>query len=206
MGIIKMAGLVIFHPIVAFQYIKKQRDRFNYVSIIILFFLIIAVRIFEIYFTHFPLSDIQSKDANIFLEIVKLFLPVLIWVIASYAITSILEGECQFREILMATAYSMVPYIIITVFLTLLSNILEAGQAGLYSTLQTGMWIWIVLLLLISLKEMNNYTLKQTILIAFLSLFTMVVICATSVLLFSIVSQFLDFVQEVLVEIRYKFY
>jgi len=201
-----MALLVIFHPIVAFQYIKKLRDRFNYMPIIILLLSVIASRCFAIYFTHFPLAEIHPREANIFLEIFKLFLPVFTWTVASFALTSILDGECQFREILMATAYSMLPYILVTIPLTILSRILEGEQQGFYDTAQTIMWIWIILLILISLKELNDYSVLKTIMVALLGLFTMIVIWATVVLFFAIVSQFLNFIQEVLVEVRYKFY
>lgn len=201
---LKMSVLVLFHPVVAFHYIQKDRRRFSYYPILILLFLCICVRLFSIQLTHYPLSMMQARNGNVLLECVKLFVPILTWVIASYAMTTILDGETLIREALLATAYSMVPYIIFTVPLTLLSRILELEQSALYYTLQAFVMGWVILLFIINMKEMNHFSGKRTLVIILLSLFTMAIIWATVALFFAISSQFISFIGEILLEFKYK--
>lgn len=205
MQVIRTSLISIFHPIVAFYSIKKDRDKFNYAPIFLLLFLMVAGRIFSIYVTHFPLATIQPRDANVFLEGIKLLLPIVTWALASYAMTTILDGESLFRETLMATAYSLMPYIVFMVPITLLSRVLEVEAAALHTGLQVVVWLWVILLFFISLKEMNNYTVKKTVVVTLLSIFTMVLIWAAFALFFAISAQFFSFIQEVIIELKFKF-
>ena len=204
MKTLKMSIMVLFHPVVTFQYIQKNRSEFSYLPVAVLLLLSIIVRIFSIQVTHYPLAAGEPRNTNIMLECIKLFVPILTWVLASYAMTTILDGETLFREALLAMAYSLVPYIAFTVPLTLLSRIMELSQGSLYYSIQNAIFLWVILLFIINMKEMNHFSGKKTLVIILLSLFTMAMIWATVALFFAISSQFISFVQEVLLEMKYK--
>jgi hypothetical protein len=199
-----MSLYTLFHPSFAFQYIKQDREKFYFTPMIVISILVVMTRSLEIYFTHFPLATVNSRDANIVFECLSFFTPLLLWIIASYAMTTIMDGEVLLKEVFLANFYSLLPYIIVSIPLTFLSHILEANQVGLYNFIKTGMWIWLVCLIFVNLKVMNSYSIKKTILIVFLSLFTMVLICATVGLFFAITAQFIDFVTEAFKEIGLK--
>lgn len=204
MEFLKISLAVIFHPVDTYQYIKKDRSKFSYLPILVLLFLVVAVRAFSIYFTHYPLASVEPRDANLFLESAKILLPALTWVLASYAITTIIDGETLLRENLLAMVYSMLPYIIFSIPLTLVSRVFDKGESNLFNTLQVIIWIWVILLFLINLKAMNNYTIRKTILISLLSIFTMALLWATIMLFFAITNQFFHFIKEVMLEFRMK--
>jgi hypothetical protein len=204
MSTFKHALLVMFHPVTAFQYMQKNRDEFHTAPIFILLLFAVCVRIFSIYFTHFPLAGVEVRNANLLWECAKIFVPVITWVLASYAMTTILDGETLLREALLAMAYSLVPYVVFTVPLTLFSRILEQGQGGLFYGIQNFLLVWVFMLLLTNLKEMNHYSFKKTALILLLSVFTMAIMWAAAALFFSISMQFVSFVKEVIIELRYK--
>ncbi len=204
MKILKMSMLVLFHPVVCFSYIQKERDRFQARPIVILMLLGIIVRLFSLQFTHYPLSTITLRT-NLFLEVAKLFVPLLSWGICSYLMTTIMDGETMFRESMLAVSYALVPYIVFMIPLTLLSRILDVNQAGLYNSLQACILGWVILLTIISLKEMNHFTVGKTVAIVLLSLFTVAIMWAAVALIYSICTQFIDFVREILTEFRYKF-
>ena len=56
----------------------------------------------------------------------------------------------------------------------------------------------------LSIKEMNGYSVRKTLLIVLLSVFTMLIIWATVVLLFTISSQFVTMLREVYFEMIYR--
>lgn len=203
MKILKMSILVIFHPTVAFSYIQKERDRFQARPIVVMLALGILVRLFSLQFTHYPLSSITMRS-NLALEIAKLFVPLVSWGICSYLMTTILDGETMFRESMLAVSYALTPYIVFMIPLTLLSRILDANQAGTFYTLEAVILGWVILLTIISLKEMNHFTVGKTVMVVLLSVFTVAILWAAVALLYSICTQFLDFVAEILIELRYK--
>ena len=202
---LKLCLMTLYHPIVVTEHIKHQRGKkMNWMPVIVLLALALLVRVFSIYFTHYPLSGVSVRNANLLLECGELFVPVLTWVLASYAMTTILDGETLLTETLLFSAYALVPYIVFTPVLTLLSRLMDVNQIGLYAALEVIILGWVVLLMIIALKEMNGYSVGKTAAVIFLSLFTMVMIWAVVILLYTISSQFVGMVKEIFYEIVYR--
>ena len=183
MASLKMCVMMLFHPIVVSEYIKKNRGSaaFKRSSLILVLALLAAalgVNIFSIYFTHYPLASVSVRKANLLLECGKLFVPVLTWVLASYAMTTILDGATLIGEAMLYNTLSLIPYLVTLV--------------------------WVVMLMIIGIKEMNDYTIRKTLVVVLLTVFTMAVIWATVVLLFTISSQFVTMIREVYYEIIYR--
>ncbi len=202
---LKLCLMTLYHPVVVTEYIKKQRgEKRSWTTIAVLLLLALAVRILSIYGTHYPLAAVTVRKANLLLECGKLFVPVLTWVLASYMMTTILDGETLFYETLLFSSYALVPYIVFTPILTLASRIMENSQIGLFTALEIIILGWVVLLMILALKEMNGYSMGKTVLLIGLSLFTMVMIWAMVILLFTISSQFVGMVREMYFEIIYR--
>lgn len=202
---LKLCLMTLYHPVVVTEYIKKQRGkRINWLPVVVLLLLALGVRILSIYGTHYPLAAVSVRKANLLLECGKLFVPVLTWVLASYMMTTILDGETLFSETLLFSSYALTPYIVFTPILTLTSRVMENSQGGLFATMELFVLAWVVVLMIVALKEMNGYSAGKTVLLICLSLFTMVMIWAMVVLLFTIASQFVDMVKEMFYEIIYR--
>ncbi len=202
---LKLCLMTLYHPIVVTEHIKKQRgEKMNWAPVIILLLLALSVRILSIYGTHYPLATVSVRKANLLLECGKLFVPVLTWVLASYMMTTILDGETLFTETLLFSSYALTPYILFTPVLTLASRIMEGSQIGLFATLEIIILGWVVLLMILALKEMNGYSMGKTVVMILLTLFTMVMIWAMVILLYTIVSQFVGMIREMFYEVIYR--
>ncbi len=206
---LKLCVMMLFHPIVVSEHIKRQRGepqfkRLTVILVLSILALALGVNIFSIYFTHYPLASVSVRKANLLLECGKLFVPVLTWVLASYAMTTILDGATKIGEAMLYNALALVPYVLFTVPAVLLSRIMDGGQAGLYFAVTGGLLLWVAALMIIGIKEMNEYTIRKTLLVVLLTIFTMAVIWATAVLLFTISSQFVTMIREVYYEIIYR--
>lgn len=200
----KLGIVMLFHPVVAFQHMQKDRNSFHYAPVWTMVAATVLVRIFEVYVTHYPLAATSPKNANLFMVCAMIFAPLFSWVIASYAVTTILDGEMLFREALLAMAYSLIPYILVNVPLTIASNIMDNGSAAFYIGMQSFSIAWMIVLLIISLKVMNHFTIKKTVGIILLTLFTMVLLWALLLLFYALTMRFVGFAGEVLLEISYK--
>ncbi len=204
MKVLKMSLLVLFHPVVAFTYIQKERENFKWYPVAVLLGLAVVVRLFSLQFTHYPLSTLGARP-NLMFECATLFVPLISWAIASYLMTTIMDGETMFRESMLAASYALVPYIVITVPLTILSRILEINQSGLYYSVEAIALGWVVLLIIISLKVMNHFSGGKTVAIILLSLFTVAILWVAVALLYTLCAQFVEFVAQVFTELRYRF-
>ena len=88
--------------------------------------------------------------------------------------------------------------------LGLLSNILSFEQAGVYNFFKFVSLLWVLILIFVALKVLNDYTLWQTVGIVLLSLVMTVVIWAVVLLLFSLTVQLFSFFGDVYHELVYK--
>ncbi len=206
---LKMCVMMLFHPIVVGEHIKRQRGneafrRQSLCTVIVILAAALGVNIFSIYFTHYPLSSVSVRKANLLLETGKLFVPVLTWVLASYAMTTILDGATRMGEAMLYNVLTLVPYVVFTVPVVLLSQVMDANTASLYGVMTGGLIVWMAVLMIVGIKEMNEYSVGKTVLVVLLTVFTMAVIWATIVLLFTICSQFVTMIREVYYEIIYR--
>jgi len=161
---IKMSLGVIFQPRQTFELIITARGRLNYGAGVLILLAVFLVRMIYLAVIHYPLESIDIIESNLLLESVKLLLPPLSWIVASFFITSISDGESKLGEIFTASSYCMIPYLIVMIPLSLLSNILSLQESALYDLLYRGMWVWILILFFMSIKVLNDYTmLKSTI-------------------------------------------
>lgn len=203
MNMLKTCMAVMFHPISAFEYVVVDKDKKRmYVEACALWLIVIASRIISIYITHDPLATINPREARLSIEIAKQLVPFLTWVTACYGVTSIMEGETTLQETLIGSAYAMTPYIVFTVLLAILSNILSTRQIGFYRFLESIVWIWVFFLYFIGLKTMNDYTFKKSIGTFLLILLGMLIIWALTILLFALTVQFFSFISDFYLEIK----
>ena len=196
---------MLFHPVDAFYLIKRDREKYGILPSLVLLFMVLAARFIYIYQVHYPLSTLKIWDSNIILEIAKLLVPVITWVVASYAITTIMEGESFIREIFAASTFAMLPYVIITLFLTLFSKFIGKTEEGLFSLLHLFMWIWIGVLFFISVKYLNDFSFSKTAKICFISIIVMFIIWAVLLLIYALSGQLLQFFKGIFMEIRMQY-
>lgn len=209
MNALKKSLLIIFHPLDCFDIIKREDRQKKGDSILItlaFYFLAFLVNYLYVFIVHFPLSDKKPIDTSLILEAALVVLPLISWVVCSYAMTAIMSGESTFKENFTASGYCLVPYIILTPLLGILSNIFEIGEAGVYGFFKNAALIWVVILLFVCLKHMNDYTIRKTIAVAILSIIAIAIVWAVFLLLFSLTIQFIYFFTGIYEEISFKYF
>ncbi|MCL2031599.1 MAG: hypothetical protein FWG93_08655, partial [Oscillospiraceae bacterium] len=195
---------VIFHPGELFGLVKRHRTRLIYWPSILLFVLMAAARVYQIYGTHYGLRMIDPRTANLFSELGQLLVPILSFVIMHFAITSVVGGEAKLGEIFVATAYSTVPYTLLTFLLTLVSPLMAHDEQGI-------MWVfiyaasgWMYLLFLASLSLLNDYPPFKTVVVMLLVIAGILLMWVTVALGVSLTNKLFDFFTGIVREIRFS--
>lgn len=203
---ILMGFHVILHPIETFDTIKNNKERVNLWSAAIIFIAVFLTRICYIFIVHYPLADIDVKNANIIFEAVKILLPPLTWVAASFAVTSILDGESKITDIFVASSYTMIPYIIVRIPLMFLSNVLCLNEKGWFSASLYFALIWVLLLYFISTKVLNDYTIIKSITTYIISGIAILIIWFIALLLYALSVRLMQFIQGIMIEIQLSWF
>lgn len=202
MHLLSLSLCVLRHPMDSFRIVQRDRNRFSFTAILILYVLLIAVRLLFVQTVHYPLQTTDPRYANWIMEALILLAPMLSLAVCSFAISSIMDGEMMMRESLTAVIYSMMPYLVFTLPLSLLSQLLGQGDA-LFSLLQSFIWAWCIILYFVSFKVMNGYTFAKTVLTLILTILLIALLWAVCLLVYALWNQLVTFVTGLYREIKF---
>lgn len=151
-------------------------------------------------FTGF-IFDPNAEDVNILAEFSKICLPVLLFTICNWAVTSLMSGEGSLKAIYMSTCYSLTPILFLYPVAILLSNIMVLEEGDFYSTFVTIALIWVFLLIFLGNMRIHDYTLGMAVIELVITVVVMLLIVFLAVLFFALVQQMASFVGNILEEI-----
>lgn len=194
----------IRHPIDSYYYIKmKQRGSIKFALILVLW--VVLVRLLSLMMTGFIFNPYNNiLDIKIENEIAMTLILVVLFVGCNYLISTISEGEGRVRDVIIGTAYSLFPYALFVLPITLLSNVLTRNEVFIYETLNMLVYLWIAILLFIMIKEIHNYTFSENVRNVLLTLFTMALVVLVFYILYFLFNQLFDFVNSIIQEVRVR--
>ncbi|MBE2185105.1 MAG: YIP1 family protein [Anaerolineae bacterium] len=197
-----------------FRFIRQPADSFYYIKqnlrgslwfAFIIFAWVLAVRVLSLYLTGFVFSPYANAwQIQVETELIYTIVPIAIWIVASYLVATITDGEGHFRHVVIGTAYSLFPYALLMLPLTLLSNLLTFNEVFIFTFSSQLILYWIGIMLFIMVKEIHNYTVSETIMNILTTLFTMAMFLLTAYILYVLFNQLYEFVWSILQEIRLR--
>ncbi|MBD2867803.1 YIP1 family protein [Paenibacillus arenilitoris] len=203
MTLVYMIRQVLAHPLDYFQDIQ-QPNRLKWSYGFLLVFIAFLARMGSLLLLGYHYETREAYEISYAYEFVWILVPWLTWSAANWSVSTILEGEGKFKEILVGSAFCLVPYIVLIIPVTLLTNVLSLSEGNLYSLMTTLIFGWVALLLLIKLKVLHDFELGKLVFITLLTLLAMAVIWFIGILLYGLLSQFLSFFFDVFKEIRFR--
>lgn len=145
-----------------------------------------------------------NPESTSMLSVGVLFLvPAVLWVIGNYMISAINDGEGTLRSVYVATAYSLVPYVVLAPIVIASTYVLTLNEAVIVHYLWAIAVAWSAILICISVREIHDYTVKETVKIILLTLFFMIMAVIVCVILFLIGQQVVIFFQDIINEVTY---
>lgn len=122
------------------------------------------------------LPELHWEEANISVEMLRIILPWLLWTLANYGVSALFDGEGTLRGVVRTTAYCLAPYIVFAVPISLVGYVLTARERGLYESLWSVVFYWVLILLVMQLSTVHNYSGGRTVRVGVLAVFGMAVL------------------------------
>ena len=184
---------LIFHPFDGFWDLKHEK-RGSRLSAIAIIGILVLTSIIKTQFTGYLYNQYyDGVSLNILSEFTTTVGTFLLWCIANWALTTLMDGEGTFGDIVMVSAYALTPMILIGVPMAFLSNFMPL-EFGTFYTLANGIAVvWSGFLMLSGLLVVHQYTLGKTVLTAILIIVAMAVIIFLGLLFFNLISQLIGF-------------
>ena len=182
-------------------YETRKNNRSTILSSTIVLLILFAEYLLGLVYTGFIFNNTIIEETILLREGVKIVLPIILFIIANYLMSSLMEGEGRFKDIFVSTIGSLTPIIIIYPIVIIISNVLTNQESFLYSFLIVVMFIWTGLLLFMNIKNTHNYTVKQTIVNLLLTVFMLVILILVILVVYVMVYQVYSFIADLVKEV-----
>lgn len=200
---IKYAFYTLSHPIDGFYEIRH----FEKGSLLLALLLVIAASLsysLNRQYASFIVNDTNPLDVNSLIDLFAVLSLFLLFCAGNWSITTLMEGEGRFRDILIATGYSITPVILIFFPATLLSHLIAANEEAFYFLLIGFSVVWSLLLIFVSNMTIHNYTLLKAVATMLCTAISMLIILFLLFLLFSLMQQIYGFFNSLYMEIIFR--
>ena len=164
----------------------------------------ILISILEKYCSGFLVKTVREGRYDLITDIGKVLVIFIGLTACNYLVVTIHEGEGFFKDLYCAYAYCLTPYIVIKPFVILLSNVLTYNEVFLITFANIIVWTWVVILILLTLKEINNFTVGETAKALAITAFTVLILTLLVCIIYVLFSQVIDFVITVVREVVYR--
>lgn len=192
-------GRFIKHPLDGL-YGLREEGKTSGISAAVLYVLFIAEYMFTLYGTGFIFDQSDASTINLTKELAMLIAPLTLWIISNYLVSTISDGEGKFSQVYQGTIYAFAPYLIFHPFVVAASNVLTLNDAFLFSFANTIITVWCAVLLFLMVKEVHDYTIRETLRNLFITLFTMLITSLVVFIVYVILHQVYDFGDSVIQE------
>lgn len=191
------------HPIDVSYGIARE-GRASWTAGFTLLGLFIAEFLINKYLCGFLQKTVQEGRYEFLTDIGTILLAVAGITLCNYLICSINDGEGNVKRIFAYVTCSLVPYILLTPLCFLLSHVLTGNEQFLITLIRTVTYGWMAVLLVLGIREVNNYTAKETSKVILLTLFTMLILALLLFIIYVLWAQVVEFVSAIFGEVSYR--
>ena len=140
-------------------------------------------------------------EYSILASILLVIIPIVLWVVSNWCLTTLFDGEGSFKDIYIATGYSLAPLPLFVVVSTVLTNVLTVNEGKIISLITAIGFIWVGILLFFGMQVTHDYSMGKNILIIIFTIVAMLIIMFVVILFGSLVVKMITFIISLVTEI-----
>ena len=194
---------LIFHPFDGFWDLKHEK-RGSVRSAFLILVITIAAFTYQGVGTGYIFNPRQSGYLNIFGQILSVSVPLLLWVVANWCLTTLFEGEGSLKDIFVAACYSLTPMPLLIIPSVILSNVLAASEVQIINLLVDVAFVWMFVLLFLGMMVTHDYSMLKNVATTVGTIVGMAFIMFLALLFSSLMAKIVGFISGIIVEINYR--
>lgn len=194
---------IIVRPFDGFWDLKYENRGRMSVALTILLLLVITTSLTN-QFAGFLVNFNDPRYLNTIKDLMYTVLPFLLFCVANWSITTLMEGEGKFKEIVMATAYALLPLILVNLPMTFISRFMAQEETPFYWMLNSFAAIWFVYLLFVGNMTVHQYTAAKAVVTLLLTVIAMGIMVFLGALALTVGMDIYWFVYDVYRELIFR--
>lgn len=197
------AFYTVSHPVDAYYEIRHR----NRGSVSIAVFL---VMIFSLCFSinrmmaSFVVNDVDPRSVDSFTELGGVLLLYFLFCIGNWSITCLMGGEGRLKDIAIAIGYAALPLILSFIPATIMSWFVAADEETFYFLILFIGIAWAVIMALIGIMQVHNYTLGKTLITLGLTFVAVLIIIFIGLLITDLINQVYGFFYSIYTELIFR--
>ena len=193
---------VILHPFDGFWDLKHEKRGSVRGAI---FFILLAIATF--YYQAIGqgyLLDPFASLASVWGQIFGVLVPLFLFVLANWCLTTLFEGEGSFKDIFVACSYSLLPIPLLVIPTTIYSNFCITTETDIIGFISTFAFIWLGLLVFFGTMVTHDYSMGKNVITVLGTVVGMVFIMFLAVLFTTLVGKIVGLITNIVDEIQYR--
>ncbi|AIQ45143.1 hypothetical protein R70723_03965 [Paenibacillus sp. FSL R7-0273] len=200
---IKFPLHLIVHPFDSFWDMKYEGKGKLRVTLTILLLVVISM-ILKNQFAGFLVNYNDPRHLNSITQLITVIFPFFLWCLSNWAITTLMDGEGKFKEIMMATGYALVPIVIIYTPMVVASRFMAEEETAFYYLMMSVASIWFIALLFVGIMTVHQYTVLKTVVTMLLTIVVMGIVVFLGTLVLSMIQQITEFFINIYRELIFR--
>ena len=202
---LKYATYCMFHPFDGFWDLTHEK-RGSMAAANTIVIAVLVTRLLSLQFTSFLFNNVYWPEVNILQQCLSVLLPLVIFVLGNWGLTTLFDGKGTLKDVYMGTCYALAPFVILQLPMIVLSNVVTVDEAAFYSVMNMLSLVWSGGLIVCAMMQIHDYGLGKTLLFIVMSIFAMAVIIFLLLLFFTLVGDAVGYVTSLYDEIQFRLY
>ncbi len=193
---------VIFHPFDGFWDLKHEKRGsvrgatfWLVVTILVFFYQSMGVGYLLNPYNNFP---------SIIMSVLSVLMPLMLWVVANWCLTTLFDGEGSFKDVYIASCYCLVPLAMLILPTTILSNVVTLEEVSLLTMINSAAFIWMGLLIFFAMMVIHDYSLIKNVLTSLGTVVGIAFIVFIVLLFAMLVRKVFTFFYNIYIELKYR--
>ena len=171
---------------------------------------ILMVIVFSICFTanrllaSFVVNDLDPRSVDSLYELSGVLAFYLLICVGNWSITCLLNGEGRLKDIAIAVGYATVPISFVLAAATVISQVIADDEEAFYVLILVVGIAYGLIMMLIGIMQVHNYTLGKTLVTLFLTIVAMLIIVFLLLLLSNLLGMVFNFFRSIYTEIIFR--
>lgn len=200
---LKYSLYVCTHPLDGFWDLTHEK-RGSVAAANLIVFVAVVVEVLRQTLTNFQFVSVNMEFFNAIIVIMRILLPIFLWTVSNWGLTTLMDGKGKMHEIYMAVAYALTPWVIINAVMIILSQFITFEEGAVYWVLAGFSALWTGILILAGMMMVHDYSLTKTLFSSFLTVVGMGVMVFVFVVFFSLVSDAIAYFISLYKEIMFR--
>ncbi len=199
------AFYVLIHPFDGYYDLKNDPKRKSVNTAVLLMILLAFSAVFKRQLLGYMYTSVAEQlSLNVVIEVGVAILPYILWTVANWCFSSLMDGDGKFGDIFVATAVGTLPLTLCNFIAVPLSHYLPLESSSVFTTVNSMGVVIAYIEIFLGMITTHQYSVKKGIATTILSIVGILIIAFIIVLIVFLVQQVTGFASSLWTEISFR--